>query len=75
MQVSVHAAKTNLSRLLEAVERGERVVISRHGVPTAELVPVRQSEVKFGGLKDKLDPPPDAFLAPMSDEELSDWGA
>ncbi|MEL6521787.1 MAG: type II toxin-antitoxin system prevent-host-death family antitoxin, partial [Pseudomonadota bacterium] len=33
MQVSVHAAKTNLSKLLEAVERGERVVIARHGVP------------------------------------------
>jgi len=54
MQVSVHSAKTNFSRLLEAVERGERVVISRHRVPAAELVPVRQSEVKFGGLKDKL---------------------
>lgn len=38
MQASVHEAKTNLSKLLEAVARGERMVITRHGVPAAELV-------------------------------------
>lgn len=75
MQVSVHAAKTNLSKLLEAVERGERVVIARHGVPAAELVPVKRSDIRFGSLKGKLAPPPDAFLAPLSEEELDDWGA
>ena len=47
MQVSVHAAKTNLSKLLEAVARGERVVIARHGVPAAELVPVNTAQVTF----------------------------
>ena len=75
MQVSVHAAKTNLSKLLEAVERGERVVIARHGVPAAELVPVNTAQVTFGSLKGKLSPPPDNFLAPLSEEELQDWGA
>ena len=75
MQVSVHAAKTNLSKLLEAVERGERVVIARHGVPAAELIPVNAAQVKFGSLKDKLSPPPDEFLAPMTNEELDEWGA
>lgn len=75
MQVSVHAAKTNLSKLLEAVERGERVVIARHGVPAAELIPVPSAQVTFGGLKGKLKPPPAAFLEPMSEEELNDWGA
>ncbi len=75
MQVSVHAAKTNLSRLLEAVERGERVVIARHGVPAAELVPVKPSQITFGSLRGKLAPPPDEFLAPLSEDELRDWGA
>lgn len=75
MQISVHAAKTNLSRLLEAVERGERVVIARHGVPAAELVPVRPSQVRFGSLKGKLSSPPDDFLEPLSEDELQDWGA
>jgi prevent-host-death family protein len=39
--VNVHRAKTELSRLLEAVEQGEDVVIARAGVPVARLVPVR----------------------------------
>jgi prevent-host-death family protein len=38
-QVNVHEAKTELSRLLEAVEAGERVVIARAGEPVAVLVP------------------------------------
>ena len=40
MNVSVHGAKTQLSKLLDLVEDGERVVIERHGRPVAQLVPV-----------------------------------
>jgi len=36
-QVNVHEAKTQLSKLLEQVEKGERVVISRAGEPVAVL--------------------------------------
>jgi prevent-host-death family protein len=36
-QVNVHEAKTQLSRLLEEVEQGERVVIARAGTPIAVL--------------------------------------
>ncbi len=75
MQVSVHAAKTNLSKLIEAVERGERVVITRHGAPAAELVPARKSRVRLGGLKGQVAPAPDGVFAPMDPEELRDWGA
>ncbi|MFH1763328.1 MAG: type II toxin-antitoxin system prevent-host-death family antitoxin [Gemmatimonadota bacterium] len=42
--VNVHRAKTELSRLLEAVEAGEDVVIARAGVPVARLVGVRTDE-------------------------------
>ncbi|NJD09957.1 MAG: type II toxin-antitoxin system Phd/YefM family antitoxin [Gemmatimonadetes bacterium] len=42
--VNVHQAKTELSRLLEAAERGEDVIIARAGVPVARLVPVRADE-------------------------------
>ncbi|MHB8460564.1 MAG: type II toxin-antitoxin system Phd/YefM family antitoxin [Candidatus Limnocylindrales bacterium] len=38
--VNVHEAKTHLSRLLAAVERGERVVIARAGKPVATLEPI-----------------------------------
>lgn len=41
MNVSVHGAKTQLSKLLDLVEDGENVVIERHGRPVAQLVPVR----------------------------------
>ena len=75
MQASVHEAKTNLSRLIEAVERGERVVITRHGVPAAELVPASRSQVRIGSMKEELRPPPDEFFEPISEEELADWGA
>ena len=42
--VNVHRAKTELSRLLEAVERGEDVVIARAGTPVARLVAVVPKE-------------------------------
>ena len=34
--VNMHEAKANLSRLVEWVERGEEVVIGRHGTPVFE---------------------------------------
>jgi prevent-host-death family protein len=37
IQVNVHQAKSQLSRLLERVEAGERVVIARAGHPVAVL--------------------------------------
>lgn len=73
MYASVHEAKTNLSKLLAAMERGERVIITRHGVPTAELVPAKPSKVKFGTLKDLVGEIPDSFFEPMTEEELRDW--
>jgi prevent-host-death family protein len=39
VQVTVAEAKTRLSSLLDAVEAGEAVVITRRGKPIAELVP------------------------------------
>lgn len=39
--VSAYEAKTQLPRLLRAAERGETVVITRHGKPVAQLGPVQ----------------------------------
>jgi prevent-host-death family protein len=39
VQVTVAEAKTQLSSLLDAVEAGQPVVITRRGKPIAELVP------------------------------------
>jgi prevent-host-death family protein len=38
--VNVHEAKTQLSRLLARVERGEEIIIANRGVPIAKLVPL-----------------------------------
>jgi len=38
--VGAYEAKARLAELLRAVERGEHVVITRHGRPVAELRPV-----------------------------------
>ena len=39
-QIGVYEAKTQLPRLLDEVERGESVTITRHGRPVARLVPI-----------------------------------
>jgi len=36
---NIHAAKTNLSKLIEKVEHGEEIIISRSGKPVAKVVP------------------------------------
>lgn len=73
MQVSVEDAKDGLPRLLDAVERGERIVITRHGIPVAELVPARPNGVRLGGLAGVVAPPPAAFLDPTGEDGLRDW--
>jgi prevent-host-death family protein len=40
--VAAYEAKTHFSELLERVEGGEEVTITRHGAPVARLVPVRR---------------------------------
>lgn len=75
MQVNVHEAKSNLSRLLELVEEGESVTIARHGHPVAELVPARRTNgFPFGiAREDALVPPGDEWWQPLSDAEAEDW--
>lgn len=38
-EVGMHEAKTQLSKLVERVEAGEEIVITRRGAPAARLVP------------------------------------
>ena len=75
MQVNVHEAKSQLSRLLELVEEGETVVIARHGEPVAELVPARrQAGFPFGIAREEpLVAAGDDWWQPMSDSEADGW--
>ena len=40
-------AKTHLAALLDRVSKGEKITITRHGIPTAMLVPVTQTDEKL----------------------------
>lgn len=74
MQVNVHEAKTQLSRLLELVEEGETVVIARHGKPVAALVRARTTGLPLGVASgDRLVATGDDWWQPMTDIQTDDW--
>lgn len=43
-KVGAYEAKTHLAQLLDQVEQGESILITRHGEPIARLSPVRGSQ-------------------------------
>ena len=49
-KVNIHKAKTNLSKLVERVSKGEEIIISRAGKPVARLVPLDASRARNFGL-------------------------
>ena len=42
-EIGSYEAKTHLPRILDEVERGQTVIITKHGRPVAKLSPVRPS--------------------------------
>lgn len=67
--VNIHAAKSQLSRLLDAAVAGEEVIIAKAGKPVARLVPIekKQERRKLGTLAGQFTVPDD-FDDPLSDE-------
>lgn len=72
MQVNVHEAKTQLSKLIEAALKGEEVVIARDGKPAVRLVAVTAKKFKIG-MPGFIGMPVPDFLEPMTEEELQEW--
>jgi prevent-host-death family protein len=72
--VTIHQAKTNLSRLIERASAGEEIIIARGSKPVARLVPVGAVKGKRqpGSLKGKLEIGPE-FFDPLPDDELKGW--
>jgi prevent-host-death family protein len=73
-RLTIHEAKTNLSRLIEKACRGEEIIIARGPDPVARLVPVATSKGrrKLGILKGKLVVGSE-FFEPLPPDELSRW--
>lgn len=72
--VTIHQAKTNLSRLLRKASSGEEVIISRGSKPVARLVPIGEikGQRRPGSLKGKL-VVGHAFFEALPADELSAW--
>jgi len=72
--VTIHQAKTNLSRLIQKASEGEEVIIARGSKPVARLVPVGEVKGKRqpGSCKGKLQVGPE-FFEPLPLHELSGW--
>jgi antitoxin (DNA-binding transcriptional repressor) of toxin-antitoxin stability system len=74
--ITIHKAKTQLSRLIEKACQGEEIVIARGKTPVVRLValPVARKTKRTPGLwKGKISYTPDAF-DPLTDQELKDLG-
>jgi len=71
--ISIHAAKTHLSRLIARAEAGEEIVIARGRKPVVKLVPIEPKPKRVPGRwKGKISIGPE-FFEPMSEEELALW--
>ena len=71
---SIHAAKTNLSKLVERATAGEEVVISRGKTPVVRLVPLNAPEParRFGAMRGRARTTK-AFFEPLPSDERAAW--
>jgi len=75
-QVNMHDAKTHLSRLVEEVEGGREIVISRAGKPAVKLVPIvrpQPGKRVLGTLRGKIALPSDEEWAAIDREIEQDF--
>jgi prevent-host-death family protein len=72
--VTIHKAKTELSKLIEKACRGEEIVIARGKKPVVRLVAIEDTkgQRKPGALRGKLKVGPE-FFEPLPPEELDAW--
>ena len=72
--ITIHKAKTELSRLIERACRGEEIVIARGKKPVVRLVAIEETmgQRKPGALRGKLKVGPE-FFEPLPSEELDAW--
>ena len=66
-------AKTRLSQLVEAAERGEQVFLKRNGKLVAQIVPLPKSEFPFGFLKNEVGTVEDSLLFNSGEDEFEEF--
>jgi prevent-host-death family protein len=72
--ITIHKAKTQLSKLIEQACQGEDIVIARGSEPVVRLVAIQspRGDRKPGALKGKIHLGPE-FFEPLPPEELDGW--
>ena len=73
VQVNIHEAKTNLSRLVAGALEGDEVILAKAGRPVAKIIPLPQGVGRKAGLWAGSLSVPDSFFEPMPEEELDAW--
>jgi prevent-host-death family protein len=82
--LTIHKAKTQLSKLIARAEAGEEIVIARGKEPVVKLTPVAKAKASLppgiikgkrmpGLLKGKYNLPDEFFFGPLPEEELRAW--
>lgn len=76
-QFNIHDAKTNLSKIIERVEHGEEIIISRAGHPVAKVIPLagRIQRSGRGSLRGQLVLTPDWDSDAVNQSIAADFGA
>jgi antitoxin (DNA-binding transcriptional repressor) of toxin-antitoxin stability system len=72
--VTIHDAKSNLSKYIAAAKRGERIYIGSFGnaeVVLSAVQPVGPSKQRFGFAVGKFGPHPDAAFTPPAQAEAA----
>ncbi len=74
IRVTIHAAKTQLSKLIRRAQAGEEIVIVRGKEPVARLVPVAWAGRRrvFGAMRGRARTG-NAFFEPLPPDELAAW--
>ncbi|GAA3283126.1 type II toxin-antitoxin system prevent-host-death family antitoxin [Dactylosporangium vinaceum] len=75
-QFNIHDAKTNLSRIIDRVEHGEEIIISRAGTPVAKVIPLhpRVKRTGRGSLAGQLVAADNWDSAEVNDSIADDFG-
>ena len=73
IEANMLEAKTRLSQLMEAAERGEQVFLKRNGVLVAQIIPSPKTKFPFGFLRDRIGTIPEELLFHTSDDDLEEF--
>lgn len=74
MEVGIREVKAKCSALLELAHSGQSIVVTKHGVPWADIVPHQSRKRRIGplpGVSGRISAV-DA-IAPLNEQELAEW--